>query len=213
MPNVDLVQNHPVQVQLYFAVGKENKGSSRIQAFKLLSEKVAEETKTEGRMNFVASITGFNMAITQNKCCEITQDAIDIFEPLLWYELTRKMNEPTAKMFNERGIIAESSNTAQPSMYGMQPRKTVFNIVNFVDINAVLHTLYGDGPDGSLYQYQVIPVKPISFINNFSATGYQNQEQRWLFSVNRLDAQNVYNLCEEVGTIPGGAINFVTDTN
>lgn len=207
-----LNQNHPIQVELYFALGNSADESKKLYAFRPITEKVKDHS-VGGKMNYVEMCMGHNIAITQNKSSEVTQDAIDIFSTMLWYEIaTRTSVNPTAKEFANLGIVAEASTFQGQTPY-MTPntQKLVYNVVNYVDINSILSMLFGDAEDGSPMIYQVVPIKPI--VNLQGVQMVPNMaEQKWLFNVTRINQQNLSDLFNELGAynVTGG-MNIYTD--
>lgn len=207
-----LNQNHPIQVELYFALGNSADESKKLYAFRPITEKVKDHS-VGGKMNYVEMCMGHNIAITQNKSSEVTQDAIDIFSTMLWYEIaTRTSVNPTAKEFANLGIVAEASTFQGQTPY-MTPntQKLVFNVVKYVDINSILSMLFGDAEDGSPMIYQVVPIKPI--VNLQGVQMVPNMaEQKWLFNVTRINQQNLSDLFNELGAynVTGG-MNIYTD--
>lgn len=207
-----LNQNHPIQVELYFALGNSADESKKLYAFRPITEKVKDHS-VGGKMNYVEMCMGHNIAITQNKSSEVTQDAIDIFSTMLWYEIaTRTSVNPTAKEFANLGIVAEASTFQGQTPY-MTPntQKLVYNVVKYVDINSILSMLFGDAEDGSPMIYQVVPIKPI--VNLQGVQMVPNMaEQKWLFNVTRINQQNLSDLFNELGAynVTGG-MNIYTD--
>lgn len=207
-----LNQNHPIQVELYFALGNSADDTKKLYAFRPITEKVKDRS-VGGKMNYVEMCMGHNIAITQNKSSEVTQDAIDIFSTMLWYEIaTRTSVNPTAKEFANLGIVAEASTFQGQTPY-MTPstQKLVYNVVKFVDINSIMSMLFGDAEDGSPMIYQVVPIKPI--VNLQGVQMIPNMaEQKWLFNVTRINQQNLSDLFNELGAynVTGG-MNIYTD--
>lgn len=207
-----LNQNHPIQVELYFALGNSADESKKLYAFRPITEKVKDHS-VGGKMNYVEMCMGHNIAITQNKSSEVTQAAIDIFSTMLWYEIaTRTSVNPTAKEFANLGIVAEASTFQGQTPY-MTPntQKLVYNVVKYVDINSILSMLFGDAEDGSPMIYQVVPIKPI--VNLQGVQMVPNMaEQKWLFNVTRINQQNLSDLFNELGAynVTGG-MNIYTD--
>lgn len=207
-----LNQNHPIQVELYFALGNSADDTKKLYAFRPITEKVKDRS-VGGKMNYVEMCMGHNIAITQNKSSEVTQDAIDIFSTMLWYEIaTRTSVNPTAKEFANLGIVAEASTFQGQTPY-MTPntQKLVYNVVKYVDINSILSMLFGDAEDGSPMIYQVVPIKPI--VNLQGVQMVPNMaEQKWLFNVTRINQQNLSDLFNELGAynVTGG-MNIYTD--
>ena len=207
-----LNQNHPIQVELYFALGKSSDDSKTLYAFKPITDKVKEHS-VGGKMNFVEMCMGHNIAITQNKSSEVTQEAIDIFSDMLWYEVaTRTSTNPSAKEFANLGIVAEASTLQGQTPY-MTPntQKLVYNVVKFVDINSILSMLFGGAEDGTQMIYQVIPIKPIVNLQGVQMMPNAS-EQKWLFNVMRINPQNLSDLFNELGAynVTGG-MNIYTD--
>lgn len=207
-----LNQNHPVQLELYFALGNSTDENKKLYAFKPISDKVKEQS-VGGKMNYIERCMGHNIAITQNKSSEITQDAIDIFSSMLWYEVAMRTSaNPSPKEFNNLGIVVEATTVQGQTPY-MTPntQKYVYNVVKFVDINSVLAMLFGNADDGSQMIYQVVPIKPI--INTAMLQMIPNtNEQKWLFNVMRINQQNISDLFNELGAynVTNG-INIYTD--
>ena len=207
-----LNQNHPIQVELYFALGNSADESKKLYAFRPITEKVKDHS-VGGKMNYVEMCMGHNIAITQNKSSEVTQDAIDIFSTMLWYEIaTRTSVNPTAKEFANLGIVAEASTFQGQTPY-MTPntQKLVYNVVKYVDINSILSMLFGDAEDGSPMIYQVVPIKPIVSLQGVQMVPNM-PEQKWLFNVTRINHPNLSDLFNELGAynVTGG-MNIYTD--
>ena len=155
--------NHPVHVDLYFALGKQkNPTDKTVYAFRQISDQV-KEAAGAGKSNYVAACIGHNVAVTQNKSSEITQEAMDILGSMLWYNVAMGLSaKPSAKEFNNKGIVVEASTTQGNTPY-MTPntQKIVYNIVRYVDINSILNTLFTDEEEEEQLIYQVTPIKPI----------------------------------------------------
>lgn len=206
--------NHPVHVDLYFALGKQkNPTDKTVYAFRQISDQVKEAAGT-GKSNYVAACIGHNVAVTQNKSSEITQEAMDILGSMLWYNVAMGLSaKPSVKEFNNKGIVVEASTTQGNTPY-MTPntQKIVYNIVRYVDINSILNTLFTDEEEEEQLIYQVTPIKPIIPM----PTGYvvpNTAEQKWLFNVNRLNQRTFSDLCNELGGFnTTNGINICTDS-
>lgn len=219
MQQLALSQAHPVQLELYFTLGKPVDTDKRLVAFRQLTDKARESAgNTKGRMNYIQMAMGYNVAVTNNKSSEITQEAIDVLGDMLWYDVAMNMSmNPSAKEFNNKGIIVEASTTDNGSPYGGAPyltpntQRIVYNIVRCIDINSVLALLFSDDDNDPMI-YNVTPLKPvIPTMNGFNVPNIT--EQKWLFSVNRINKQNFYDLCNELGTFnTTGGLNICTDS-
>lgn len=211
---LSLNQNHPVQVELYFALGKSSDDSKKIYAFKPIQDKIKDE-HVGGEMNYVERVMGHNIAITQNKSSEITQDAIDIFSSMLWYEVaTRTSVNPSAKEFNHLGIVVEGS-TVQGQVPYMTPttQKYVYNIVRMIDINSIMAMLFGEQDEnGDTLIYQVTPIKPVIQMASNIQMIPNTMDTKWLFNVTRYNQRNIADLMNELGAynVTNG-INIYTD--
>lgn len=218
-PNAEqsqMTQNNPVQVELYFALGSSNSDNKKIQAFRPITESIKDH-HIGGKMNYIERTMGHNIAITQNKSSEITQEGIDIIGSMLCYDIAiRTSMNPSAKEFNNLGIVVEGSTTQGQTPY-MTPatKKIVYNIVKFVDINSILNMLFGGtDEDGNPVIYQTTPIKPIIPIQNNTGFMMPNSiEQKWLFNVSRLNQQRMADLCNELGAynVTNG-MNIYTET-
>lgn len=202
-PQSALNANHPVQCQLYFAVGTADKDDKRLRAFEILSSKDKSDSgKKEGRMHFVSQMRSYQMAMTENKVSCITQDAVDILGDLLWYELRNNLPEnATPKTFNDRGISLETctTSTSQQNMFGTpQDNKVIYGVVRFVDINEIFHMIFGDEKDSRCY-YQTVPVKPV--VPPFAGMNMTTMaEQKWVLNLTRLNEKAVRDVLTELGT-------------
>lgn len=207
-----LDQNHPIQLELYFALGKTD-NDKKIYAFKPITDKVKEQS-VNGKMDYIEKCMGHNITITQNKSSEITQDAIDILSSMLWYNVATRISlNPTAKEFNNLGIVVEATTVQGQTPY-MTPntQKFVYNVVQFVDINSVLAMLFGGSEDGSNMIYQVVPLKPIATMPGVQMIP-NTTEQKWLFNVTRINQQNLSDLFNKLGAYNmTNGINFYTDS-
>lgn len=211
-----MTASHPVQVELYFALGSSNSDNKKIQAFRPITDTIREQ-HIGGKMNYIERTMGHNIAITQNKSSEITQEGIDIIGSMLWFEVaSRTSMNPTAKEFNNLGIVVEGSTTQGQTPY-MTPstQKIIYNIVKFVDINSILNMLFGaTDEDGNPVIYQTAPIKPIIPMQNNTGFIMPNAiEQKWLFNVSRLNQQRMADLCNELGAynVTNG-MNIYTET-
>ena len=102
--------NHPVQLELYFNLGNRVEGERRLYAFRPITDTIKNAVGERNKKSYVAMALGHNIAITQNKSSEITEDGIDILGDMLWYEVATRMSKnPTAKEFNKKGIVVEAS--------------------------------------------------------------------------------------------------------
>lgn len=203
-----LNDRHPIICDLYFTVDAKSKDDKGIRAFDIIGNDSnnSDEPKKKNRMNFVSRMEVFQMAMSDNKTSVITQDAVDILKGMLWYELKSNLpNKCTPKVFNEKGISVETvtTGTAQQNMFGMSTvnsPKTVYGVVRFVDINEILHLIFGDDEDNKCY-YEVKPVRPVSsmymnMMQNMNDIG----EQKWLLYVNKLNEKAVRDILTELGT-------------
>lgn len=205
-------QVHPVLVDLVFTVGKPIHQNNKILAFKQISEIIKEKYNTGSRRNIASIVCGYNMAMSTSKSTEITQEAIDILLPMVWFDVANHMsNDPTPEQFSKR-IVMETSTPNHVGNMNIQPsQRNIYNVVRWIDINSILYTLFG-GKDESPYLYQTTPVKPIGFgaMPNMVGTG---AEIKWLFSVNRLDKKNLDDLYNELGLYNGNSyMDMCTDS-
>lgn len=204
---------HPVQVDLFFKLLPNHREEDGLVAFKSISDKVAEDYAPQpGRRNFSAAIMGYNELFSSNKSATITQDGIDIFRSMLWMEVARGLPmEPTAKDFNNKNIVVESSTTSGTTSYmTAQTQIVIYNVVQFVDINSIMDTLFGS-PKDSPKEYIVIPIKPIISMQNPMQIMQKNS--KWLFNVNRVDAKSIMDKCNELGKFNiGGGLNITQET-
>lgn len=201
-PQVQMSQNYPVQCQLYFAVGESDPDDKRLRAFELMTEANKVPEKTKDSMNFIARTMSYQMAMTQNKTCCVTQDAVDILSELLWYDVKRNIpKDPTPKVFNERGIALETctSNTSQQNMFvPVDNGRIIYGVIRYIDLAEIFHLLFGDDEDSRCY-YQVMPVKPVVPMMP-GMTPMMTSEQKWLVCVNKLSEKGVRDLMTELGT-------------
>ena len=101
---VTMNQNHPVQLELYFNLGNHVDGERRLYAFRPITDSIKDAVGEGKKRSYIAQALGHNVAITQNKSSEITDDGIDILSSMLWYEVATRMSKnPTAKEFNKKG--------------------------------------------------------------------------------------------------------------
>lgn len=194
---------HPVQLELIFALGNSyDEHSKKLYAFRPITDKIKEQHVAGGKMNYIERCIGHNISITQNRSSEITQDGVDIFSSMLWYDLARKLSpNPSVKEFNNLRIVAEGTSTQSQTPY-MQSntQKYVYNIVHGVDINSVIAMLFGSDSDGLPMVYNVVPIKPIiNAMQMIPNVQQQNIEQKWLFNVLRYNQQTISDLLNELG--------------
>ena len=205
---------HPVQIELYFNLVQHDENEKRIYAFRSIVDSVKEAAGHTGKgKSYIAQVLGHNMAITQNKSSEITEDAMDILGQMLWYDVASRMsNKPTAKEFAKKGIYIEASTSAAntPYMNQLNNQRVVYNIVRFVDINSILSMLFDD--EGEKLFYQVVQIKPIMPVVGGYVVPVAGADQKWLFNVFRINQEKFADLCNELGAFStGNGMNIVTD--
>ena len=210
---VTMNQNHPVQLELYFNLGNHVDGERRLYAFRPITDSIKDAVGEGKKRSYVAQALGHNVAITQNKSSEITDDGIDILSTMLWYEVATRMSKnPTAKEFNKKGIIVEAS-TANGNTPYMTPnaQRTVYNVVRYVDICSILAMLFED--DDKKLVYSVTPIKPIMPMTGGYVVPNVGGDQKWLFNVSRINQETFFDLCNEIGTFSSSnGLNITTDT-
>ena len=210
---VTMNQNHPVQLELYFNLGNHVDGERRLYAFRPITDSIKDAVGEGKKRSYIAQALGHNVAITQNKSSEITDDGIDILSSMLWYEVATRMSKnPTAKEFNKKGIIVEAS-TANGNTPYMTPnaQRTVYNVVRYVDICSTLAMLFED--DDKKLVYSVTPIKPIMPMTGGYVVPNVGGDQKWLFNVSRINQETFFDLCNEIGTFSSSnGLNITTDT-
>lgn len=210
---VTMNQNHPVQLELYFNLGNHVDGERRLYAFRPIIDSIKDAVGEGKKRSYIAQALGHNVAITQNKSSEITDDGIDILSSMLWYEVATRMSKnPTAKEFNKKGIIVEAS-TANGNTPYMTPnaQRTVYNVVRYVDICSILAMLFED--DDKKLVYSVTPIKPIMPMTGGYVVPNVGGDQKWLFNVSRINQETFFDLCNEIGTFSSSnGLNITTDT-
>ena len=210
---VTMNQNHPVQLELYFNLGNHVDGERRLYAFRPITDSIKDAVGEGKKRSYIAQALGHNVAITQNKSSEITDDGIDILSSMLWYEVATRMSKnPTAKEFNKKGIIVEAS-TANGNTPYMTPnaQRTVYNVVRYVDICSILAMLFED--DDKKLVYSVTPIKPIMPMVGGYVVPNVGGDQKWLFNVSRINQETFFDLCNEIGTFSSSnGLNITTDT-
>lgn len=210
---VTMNQNHPVQLELYFNLGNHVDGERRLYAFRPITDSIKDAVGEGKKRSYIAQALGHNVAITQNKSSEITDDGIDILSTMLWYEVATRMSKnPTAKEFNKKGIIVEAS-TANGNTPYMTPnaQRTVYNVVRYVDICSILAMLFED--DDKKLVYSVTPIKPIMPMTGGYVVPNVGGDQKWLFNVSRINQETFFDLCNEIGTFSSSnGLNITTDT-
>lgn len=209
-PQTSLSAAHPITCDLYFAIGSAKEGDSRIRAFDPITDKVKEEKATKTSMNYISRVCAYNTAMTDNKLSIVTQDAVDILHELLWGELINVLPQnPTPKVFNERGIALETSvaRTTQDSLFSTSTSKVVYGVIRFIDINAVFHMIFGDKDENNKCYYMATPVKPVvPYIQ-----GMQPTDTKWLICLNRLNEKGVRDIMTELGaSMPSVGPNIST---
>lgn len=80
---IQMNPNHPVQLEMYFNLGNHVEGERRLYAFKPIVDKIKEAAGNSGKKSYIAQALGHNIAITQNKSSEITDDGMDILGDML----------------------------------------------------------------------------------------------------------------------------------
>lgn len=210
---VTMNQNHPVQLELYFNLGNHVDGEKRLYAFRPIVDSIKDAVGEGKKRSYIAQALGHNVAITQNKSSEITDDGIDILSTMLWYEVAARMSKnPTSKEFNKKGIIVEAS-TANGNTPYMTPnaQRTVYNVVRYVDICSILAMLFED--DNKKLVYSVTPIKPIMPMAGGYVVPNVGGDQKWLFNVSRINQETFFDLCNEIGTFSSSnGLNITTDT-
>lgn len=210
---VTMNQNHPVQLELYFNLGNHVDGERRLYAFRPITDSIKDAVGEGKKRSYVAQALGHNVAITQNKSSEITDDGIDILSAMLWYEVATRMSKnPTAKEFNKKGIIVEASTANGNTPYmTMNAQRTVYNVVRYVDICSILAMLFED--DDKKLVYSVTPIKPIMPMTGGYVVPNVGGDQKWLFNVSRINQETFFDLCNEIGTFSSSnGLNITTDT-
>lgn len=204
-------QAHPVTVDLIFTVGKPIGQNGKILAFKQVSDIIKEKYSTGAKKNISSIVCGYNMAVGTSKSTEITQEAIDLLFPMVWFDVAYHMsNDPTPEQFSKK-IVMETSTPSNVGNMNIQPsQRNIHNVVRWIDINSILYTLFGSGKD-SPYMYQTVPVKPIGFgaTPNMPGTG---ADIKWLYSITRIDKKNLFDLCNDLGMYDGNEyMNMCTE--
>ena len=210
---VTMNQNHPVQLELYFNLGNHVDGERRLYAFRPITDSIKDAVGEGKKRSYVAQALGHNVAITQNKSSEITDDGIDILSTMLWYEVATRMSKnPTAKEFNKKGIIVEASTANGNTPYmTLNAQRTVYNVVRYVDICSILAMLFED--DDKKLVYSVTPIKPIMPMTGGYVVPNVGGDQKWLFNVSRINQETFFDLCNEIGTFSSSnGLNITTDT-
>lgn len=210
---VTMNQNHPVQLELYFNLGNHVDGEKRLYAFRPITDSIKDAVGEGKKRSYVAQALGHNVAITQNKSSEITDDGIDILSDMLWYEVATRMSKnPTAKEFNKKGIIVEASTANGNTPYmTLNAQRTVYNVVRYVDICSILAMLFED--DDKKLVYSVTPIKPIMPMTGGYVVPNVGGDQKWLFNVSRINQETFFDLCNEIGTFSSSnGLNITTDT-
>lgn len=210
---VTMNQNHPVQLELYFNLGNHVDGERRLYAFRPITDSIKDAVGEGKKRSYVAQALGHNVAITQNKSSEITDDGIDILSDMLWYEVATRMSKnPTAKEFNKKGIIVEASTANGNTPYmTLNAQRTVYNVVRYVDICSILAMLFED--DDKKLVYSVTPIKPIMPMTGGYVVPNVGGDQKWLFNVSRINQETFFDLCNEIGTFSSSnGLNITTDT-
>lgn len=198
---------HPVQLELYFNVGGATKTTDdkKVLAFRSIQDKINDSVYKGGSNNIIQRTIGMNIAVSTNKCSEITQDGIDILGDLLWNDVAANIGKLTPKVFNDRGITVEGSTTQAAGPYNPTPQKVVYNIVRQIDIDKILAMMFDNGEEPIVYQTK--PIKPVDYVQKPDGT------TRWLIEVSRLNLRNYTDLCNSIGLYnTGSGINFVTET-
>lgn len=210
---VTMNQNHPVQLELYFNLGNHVDGERRLYAFRPITDSIKDAVGEGKKRSYIAQALGHNVAITQNKSSEITDDGIDILSSMLWYEVATRMSKnPTAKEFNKKGIIVEASTANGNTPYTTpNAQRTVYNVVRYVDICSILAMLFED--DDKKLVYSVTPIKPIMPMTGGYVVPNVGGDQKWLFNVSRINQETFFDLCNEIGTFSSSnGLNITTDT-
>lgn len=210
------ITNHPVQIELYFQLGKVNDNADKkLVAFDPITTNAP--TRQDGsngkRMNYIQMTTNHNYIITHNKSSVITQNAIDIFVPMLQMEVARSISaDPKASELEQKGVIVEGYNMDPVSTAAGTPQKVIFNSIRFLDINSILYKLFTAEEDEGNVFYQVTPIKPIiPMINGYMAPN--NTDPKWLFQVARLNKNNIISKCNEMGVFQSAnGMNMYTET-
>ena len=206
--------SHPVQLELYFASEyPKHDDDDRKVAFEPITDSIKNKYGNggEGKTHFLEYALGLNAAITQNKLCEITADAIDLIHPLLWGDVASRLSrDPKAKEFATKGVTVESMVPRQTHNFNNpSSQNMVYNVIRFVNIDVVLNVLFSELNDE--YRYQVVPIRPLTQ----QMTGYvvPNSDQKWLFAVYRINQQNFYDMCNEIGQFNTvGGLNVYTES-
>ena len=209
---IQMNPNHPVQLEMYFNLGNHVEGERRLYAFKPIVDKIKEAAGNTGRKSYIAQALGHNIAITQNKSSESTDDGMDILGDMLWYEVVGNMpKNPTAKDFNNKGIVVEACTASGNNLYAQQNNKVVYNVVRFVDINIILSKLFENNKKP--YLYTTVPLKPIlPTVGGYIVPNIGGTDQKWLFNVSRINQETLSDVCNDLGVYDtGNGLHVNTD--
>ena len=205
-PQAIMNANHPVSVDLFFTPSNDE-DENRIKAFEIISGKKVEKSSS-GKMNYLARVNAYNNAMTENKTTCITQDAVDILYNLLWYEIRRVVPENCSpKNFNDRGISVETS-AASTDAFGNVSSKVVYGVVRYIDINEILHLIYGNDKASRCF-YKTTPIRPI--VPMYAGMNPANITVKWILLINRMNENNMRDVLNELGTTPAVGPTIYTD--
>lgn len=206
-------QIHPVQLQLFFAVGDiDPENTDKLIAFRLI--KGANTAYTEqNKMNYSALMSNYNATVTSNRSSEITEDAIDIISSMVYYDTAMKLGKnPTNKDFINQGITIENCTVNGGTPYiTPNTQKILTDTVQKVDINSILSILFEKSDEEEKAIYKTTPIKPIIPMNMPPQT---ISDAKWLFIVNRIHKTNFMDVCNnELGSFnPTGNLNIYRNT-
>lgn len=203
---------HQVRCDLYFTLGSDNLMGAKIAAFKPIANGV--KSTIGAKANYTEVIMQHNARLRSLNSAVITQDAIDIIHPLLWFELAAQTKE-TAEAYSKKGIIKEQST---PLPYNDRSQM-VTPVISFADIDSIISTIeHGctlDKKTGRRFDdHYITPVRSISSIANQQYMYQQAQTgvENYLYQISKIDKAQLNDLANEIGMISRtGSADCFTD--
>lgn len=200
---------HPVRCDLIFSLGSDNLTGAKLAAFKPVADPVKAQIGG-ARANYTDMISSHNARIRNLNCAEITQDAIDIFHPLLWNELAKTTNE-TSKAYQDKGIVKEQSTSVPYSA----TTEIVTPVISYIDITNIWKVLCSPAKDDK-DEYMVTPVRSIAAMNPaIQQQAYYNGQavENYLYQISKINRDDFMDLMNEVGYVSRtGNVDCFTDS-
>ena len=179
-----------VSLDLYFAPNSDN-NKGQVAAFCTAGTDAKASAAPTAKNNIIGACLSHNQLVTTTSSMVVTTDAVSMLYPFILGGFKNRLKE-TSESFSKCGIAVETSMAGQ---YGMA-RPIIYNVIRGIDINAVMKAIFGD--DENSFEFQVTPIKPIS-TPIYGAMNGATIDSKWIFSIIKLDKNNLNDLMNELG--------------